>query len=509
MNWSDREMKLFWGDLHNHCGITYGFGGLENALSVAKEQLDFCAIIAHAMWPDMPERTEGLEFLVDFHLKGFAKLRGNWEHVRETVKTWNVPHEFVTFQGYEIHSSEFGDHHVLSTSDELPLIEAGSPSELVAALAPLPVIAVPHHVSYTPGYRGANWEAFSESISPVVEVYSKHGCSMSDSSAYPCLHTMGPRDSRNTVVSAIRSGRKFGFAGSTDHHAGYPGSYGDGRVAVLATEKTRDAIWEALLARRTYAITGDKIACSFTVNGAIFGSEVKVDGRRELKLDVTGCDFIDKVSVYKNGVLWKVVNAQHAGLQQLPEPQTQGKYKVRVEMGWGDSQTGYVWQGNARLDKGQIVSLETCFRGQSVLAPTPEMRDNPDINLLGNKLIAWSEQKAEWTCTTFKNVSTRHPQTAALIFEIEGDTSSQLSIEVNGQIFTYTIGELLEGSRSAHMLPHSSEAILVHRAVPEHAYSFRGEWHDDEKERDCDAYHVEIRQTNEQYAWITPVFVIS
>ena len=26
-------MKTYFGDLHNHCGITYGFGSLENARS--------------------------------------------------------------------------------------------------------------------------------------------------------------------------------------------------------------------------------------------------------------------------------------------------------------------------------------------------------------------------------------------------------------------------------------------------------------------------------------------
>lgn len=33
---------------------------------------------------------------------------------------------------------------------------------------------------------------------------------------------------------------------STDQHSGYPGSYGDGRIGVLAPSLTRDAIWEAL-----------------------------------------------------------------------------------------------------------------------------------------------------------------------------------------------------------------------------------------------------------------------
>jgi hypothetical protein len=502
-------MNLYWGDLHNHCGITYGFGSLENALAAAREQLDFCAIIGHAMWPDMPEKTEELEFLVNFHLQGFAKLQKNWDYVRNTVRESNVPHQFVTFQGYEIHSSEFGDHHVLSPSDELPLIQANSPAELVAGLAPLPVIAVPHHVGYTPGYRGVNWDAFSEEISPVVEVFSKHGCSMSDSSPYPYLHTMGPRDSRNTIVTALQRGKRFSFAGSTDHHAGYPGSYGDGRVAVMATEKTREAIWEALLARRTYAVTGDKIACYFTVNEAVFGSEVKDSGRRLLKLDVTACDGIEKVTVYKNGKSWNIVNGVSSGDQAQKPSSVPGKYKVRVEMGWGENKDGFAWQGSARLDGGQIVSVETCFRGQSVLAPTPEMRENPNINALGNKLISSSANGAEWTCTTFKNPSTQHPQTAALIFEIEGDVNSKLAVEANGQTFAYSIGELLTGSRSVHLEKHNSEAVLFHRAVPENEYCFQGEWSDDQRETECDAYHVEIKQWNGQCAWISPVFVLA
>ena len=30
-------MNTYFGDLHNHCGITYGFGSLENAIKRAKK----------------------------------------------------------------------------------------------------------------------------------------------------------------------------------------------------------------------------------------------------------------------------------------------------------------------------------------------------------------------------------------------------------------------------------------------------------------------------------------
>ena len=112
-------MNIYWGDIHNHCGITYGFGSLENALKAAREQLDFCAIIGHAMWPDIPEATTPrLKTLVEYHQNGFKKLRQNWETVRQTVQDAHVPNEFVTFQGYEMHSRKYGDYHLLSPSDK-------------------------------------------------------------------------------------------------------------------------------------------------------------------------------------------------------------------------------------------------------------------------------------------------------------------------------------------------------------------------------------------------------
>lgn len=47
-------MKIFWGDLHNHCAVSYGQGTPALALDNARRQLDFCTITGHAFWPDMP-----------------------------------------------------------------------------------------------------------------------------------------------------------------------------------------------------------------------------------------------------------------------------------------------------------------------------------------------------------------------------------------------------------------------------------------------------------------------
>ena len=95
-------MNLYWGDLHNHCGISYGFGSLKNALTIAEKHLDFCCITGHAMWPDIYKKTADTQFVVDFHRQGFQKLHDHWDEVRETVNRYNTEN-LITFQSYEMH----------------------------------------------------------------------------------------------------------------------------------------------------------------------------------------------------------------------------------------------------------------------------------------------------------------------------------------------------------------------------------------------------------------------
>ena len=58
---------------------------------------------------------------------------------------------------------------------------------------------------------------------------------------------MGPRHWEGTIQYGLEQGHKFGIMGSTDQHSGYPGSYGDGRIGVLAPSLTRDAIWDGFV----------------------------------------------------------------------------------------------------------------------------------------------------------------------------------------------------------------------------------------------------------------------
>lgn len=493
----NRGMDLLWGDLHNHCGITYGTGSLENALRLARAQLDFCSVTPHALWPDMPERNEDTAFIVDFHNEGFDKIANNWLAYLDAIDAANRPGDFTTLFSFEMHSGAWGDHTFVSPSRELRIEMKNSPREIVEANGATPLIAIPHHIGYTPGYRGINWEGFDSAISPIVEVVSKHGCAMHEYSGHPYYHDMGPLDSRNTVFSGLDRGRRFSFAGSTDHHAGCPGSYGDGRIAVLAKENTREAIWEALLAGRAYAVTGCKIRCGFSVNGEVFGSGVPRGGAH-VDYSVVAGGAIDRIIVYRNLTPVRIVEG-------LSLPAAGNRCKVRIEFGWGSNDDPYTWNVDASVSGGRLIDAEPCFRGRNMLAPEQKLRLAPDVNNLNMSVERIDEKGMSVVCDTFRNVSTLHPSTASVILEIEGDEDTVLDVGFNGIKTSSPIGRLLCSGFTGHVKPYSSNAFKVHAAVPDGRYRCKGSFFD---ESGGDFYHMEVVQRDGDRAFVSPVYMV-
>lgn len=496
-------MELLWGDLHNHCDISYGMGTLDNALMQARRQLDFCSVIGHATWHDMPKDSRW-SHITSYHRRGFQRLSKQWDEVCRTVEAANRPNEFVTFHGFEAHSSRYGDRHVISPNLALPLIMANNPKELLEEVNRINgmAMAIPHHIGYVPGYRGIDWEMFGQAPSPVVEVYSKHGCAMDEWTGNPYLHTMGPRDGRNTVVAGLEAGHRFGFIASSDHHAGYPGSYGDGLVGLWAHGKTREAIWEALQARRTYAVTGDKIQCQFQINHLTMGMEGFIEGPRDVFFSVRGSYAIDRVIIYKNGRPWSVNSPP---LNSIYSPSS--RYKIRVEFGWGDTQKPFLWQASCSVRDGYVISVESQFRGPHLLSPDAANFEVGAINGARNVILEQTPTVVSWTCETRANLSTLHSQTSAVVLEVEGSPETELEFEINGKAYRMLLNNLIDRGYADHVDSYCSEAFLIHRAIPEAAYYYQTNIEDNVRSRSVDVYFLAVEQKNNQAAWVSPIFV--
>ncbi|HKK49328.1 MAG TPA: hypothetical protein VJ932_09535, partial [Alkalispirochaeta sp.] len=289
------HFQPLFGDIHNHCGISYAHGTLQDALENAALRLDFVSVTGHAAWPDMPVGDARVAHIVDFHEKGFAKLANGWSRYQEEIAEFEQARSLVVFPGYEIHSNEHGDYTVVGYRHQLPLLTADTPMELQRVLNDsvarteiesagrmLPgALTFPHHIGYRVGARGGNWESFTEALSPVVEITSMHGLAESDRTDHPFLHSMGPLQHRGTMWEGLEQGHRFGVLGNTDHHSAHPGSYGHGVTGVWAAGRGRDAVWEALYARRTWANTGDAVRLWHSVDDVPLGGELSAADRHQ------------------------------------------------------------------------------------------------------------------------------------------------------------------------------------------------------------------------------------
>ena len=495
--------KIYWGDLHNHCNVTYGHGDMKDAFEAAEGQLDFVSVTPHAMWPDIPGKNDPrLEWVIGYHTDAFRRLRkGGYEKYREMTRAYNEEGRFLTFIGYEAHSMKNGDHVALHHDLDAPLTGCSSIDNWKEKFKGQKVFVTPHHMGYQTGYRGYNWDYFTEGDqTPFVEMYSRHGLAENDMGDYPYLHDMGPRQWEGTIQYGLSKGHKFGLIGSTDQHSGYPGSYGDGRVGVLSPSLTRDNIWDGLRSRHTCCATGDRIAVDFRINDAFMGDAVR-GNRRKIYLNVTGESCIDYVDVIKNGRLIARLNGPH--IPVMPSGDIV-RCKVKIEFGWNREEKYIPWNGAVSIDKGRIVNVTPCFRGAAFTSP---QEGEAEFHTHIQKIVSVSENSAELALYTSKNPNTTTPATQAVILELEMPLDGTITADFNGKTFGHSLSELLEGSRTHFMRGWLSEAILFNRAMPESCYTVEHYMEDDSPELDTDYYYVRVRQKDQQWLWTSPIWV--
>ena len=492
--------QLYWGDLHSHCSISYGHGTLPQALARAKQQLDFCSVTGHAFWPDMPTDRSVYADIIDYHNEGFATCARNWHELVRLHTEGTKEGSFVAFPSYEWHSLMYGDHIVYSPHAELPLMDAPDLPAIRKIARAVGGIAIPHHIGYAKGYRGINWDAYQEDVSPFVEIYSLHGCSLSTDAAYPMLHDMGPRDFGSTAEEGWRRGHKFGIVGGTDHHAAYPGSHGDGRMGVFAESLTRQGLIDAFKARRVFAATGDKIDARLHINDSWIGDTIKAPDKRTIQVSVRGIDQLDQVRLLKNGRILK---------RFFPTTSTPtGTYRLRITWGWGRKDKLVSWLSKLSLSEGSIQVVDTCFSGQAVVAPKTDHDDlnaNTDEALLPHSILERTDSSITWESITSGNLTMRHATTQSLSLEVNASLDAIVSVETNGHRYSHKLADLVGQGRSHFLQGWLTEAIQIGPAVSINDCQVEAAFVD-EPELDTDIYRLEAAQTNGQWAWLTPIW---
>jgi len=493
----------FYGDLHNHCGMSYGHGSLEQALRRARRQLDFVSVTGHAYWPDMPVDDPSVAHIVDFHVKGFARLDALWPGHFATLAAADEPGRFTVFPGYEIHSFAHGDYTIVYRDlTPRPILKADSPAELkpmLQAEAGTGAFAFPHHIGYRLGARGINWASLDPELSPVLEIVSMHGCSETSIMDRPFLHSMGPSDGHSTVRHGLDRGHRFGFLGNTDHHSGYPGSYGHGRSVVYAGSNDRDALWDAIMQRRTGALTGDNAHLFFTMGGAMPGGEVEAGADPRLRVEAVAPGHIDHIDIIRNGNLTRRVTPETEP-QPIATDDAVLETVVVLELGWGARGRQHRWQGSLQVEGGEILSVEPRLRGTEIVSPLEgagDGRDEDEIALDGDRIV--------FSLTASSNPNNMTPAMQAIAARVRLRSDAGFNLDVDGQRFAATASRLLEGAVSGNLGPIDSPAFRLLPLPRPQQWQWRGEIAL-EPLQPGDWVYVRMRQANGQWAWTSPIF---
>ena len=288
--------RVFWGDLQGHGNLSDGTGTPDDFHRYARDvaALDVVALTEHDHW--------GMLFL-DSHPQ-------MWDAIKRTVDEYHEPGRFVALLGYEWTNWVHGHRHVVyfgDTGDVLGSLDPDhdTPPELWAALQGRKVLTIAHHSLGDP--VPVNWSfAPDPLLEPVTEIVSVHG----SSEAMDTPGRVRGAIAGNSVRDQLDRGYKLGIIGSGDSHDGHPGlchlaaGPGHGGVAaILAEDLTRDAVYEALRARRCYATSGPRILMRFTLDGHPMGATVPASANAVAKTFVLGTAPITEVALVRSGAV--------------------------------------------------------------------------------------------------------------------------------------------------------------------------------------------------------------
>jgi hypothetical protein len=344
-NSEPESWNIYFGDIHGHTWMSDGMGDVDEVFRRARDifQDDFHALTDHDNFVQQ------------------KYLHAEYEEQKSLVDHFYEPGRFVTLYAQEWTTPRTGRPHgyghknLFSITPDHPLFDHLDEStrdtpDLFAALKRHGMIAIPHHI----GWTGVDWENHDPEIQPLAEICSVHGV-FEYMGNMPIPHR-GARPGQ-FVQDGLNRGLRFGLVGGSDQHGlvwhhgvcWKRNAYRAGLTGVLAKELTREAIFDAMKKRRTFAATGVKLRPVLTVAGLTMGEEGTVGEPPLVSVDVLALGQIRWITVVRNGQDLVRYGGENKRSRfsftddSIPENQT-SYYYLRVELEDGNmAWTSPIW----------------------------------------------------------------------------------------------------------------------------------------------------------------------
>ena len=477
----DPARRIYWGDTHGHSGYAEGIGTLDFFMTFARDdaRLDFVTHSEHDTALDDAE----------------------WELSARTVEAFDDPGRFIPYLGWEwTRPARFGGHHnVLFRTPEgrerVSALEYPTLSELYQGLRarhdPADVLVIPH--AHNPGdYRQSD-----PRLAPLVEMMSMHGAFEWFAQEY------------------LLRGHQVGLVAASDDHLSHPGysapnrntlAQRGGLAAVLAPERSRDALFDALKERRTYATTGARIILDVTVNGVPMGQRADYAATREIEVRAIGTAPIDTVTLLRNGEAIRTRRYADIGRRRRPSRTEEWLLSFASDAAPvhpGDAPRGWRhWRGELRVEGAALAAVA----GTDFVNPTTQFLERD-----GNRARFATHTRGDASSIRM-TLSDFGPDAAVrLILEGARETGSappffrppadipgfrtRLPLHVSG----------VERRRPAD--GYAGDRITLRRIARDGPRDVAFSHTDDDDPRQGDYYYVRVRQVDDALAWSSPIWV--
>ncbi len=478
--------RIYWGDTHGHSGFAEGIGTPDRFMRWARDdaRLDFVTHSEHDIWLDDHE----------------------WEVLRDNVARYTREGEFIAYLGYEwsVRNFQGGHHNVLFRTperrDRLGAQFYPTLSRLYQGLresaASEDVLVIPH------AHQAGDYRLSDPELEPLIEIMSQHG-------SFEWFGRM-----------YLAQGHQVGFIAASDNHLSQPGysaprngslAQRGGLGAVLASEKTRNGIFDAMKSLKAYATSGERMLLDVTVNGTGMGQRAQAAPTATLKGRVIGTAPIDSITIVKNDEeIWHREYLSNSD-ERFAESETLllsfGSAALPHER--YDNPRGWRhWRGTVTVENAELVSAEgRDFHNESLQRLTVG-EEAP--NVMRFSTLSRGDHSSIALVLKGARRGTR------LVLELAGarETGGAPPVYRPPQTMeptsmTFTLRDLEQGRLEQRLsVPRYDleDTVSLRRVITDGPQDVSFEF-DDPEVRQGDYYFVRVRQADESLAWSSPIWV--
>lgn len=357
--------NFYFGQLHSHTNLSDGQGTPEEAYEWARDMasLDFFAVTDHSNWFDN-DTDRYNETISDVNQSTSEK----WKKLHAVADEFNEDGRFVAIAGFEMtwSGSTGGWGHI--NTFNTPWFASRDVPEWDLLTYYEHLAQYPDSISQWnhPGETFGDFTDFSyyrpefDNIIHLIEVGNGEG---------PVGGT-GYFPSYEYYTRALDKGWHVAPSNNQDNHQKEWGTANDARTVVLASELSRESIYDAIRNYRVYATEDKNLKVTYIVNDKIMGSILENPQNLKINISVVDpdeSDSITKVSLISNQgieVESKFFNSNEI-LWNLELNPLYDYYYVKIEQEDGDiTVTAPVWVGE--VVRAGISKLEVSPRIQVI-----------------------------------------------------------------------------------------------------------------------------------------------